>query len=156
MSDMELKAQGGEDKPAAADTVRLNTAQALVRFLNTTYLDVDGEDSPFVEGIFDIFGHGHVLGLGEALQEDPGHLKVYTGHNETGMASTAIAVSRLLYRHKIFAVTASAGPGSEYFDSAAGNAYVKHIPILFLPADTFATRLPDPVLQTIEVDSSDK
>ena len=139
MSAMELKAQGGEAKPAAADTVRLTTAQALVRFLNQQYLDVDGEVTPFVEGI---------------LQEDPGHLKVYQGHNEQGMASTAIAYSRQLYRHKIFAVTASAGPGSANFVTAAGNAYVNNIPILFLPADTFATRQPDPVLQQIEVDSS--
>lgn len=101
MSAMELKSQGREVKPAPADTVRLTTAQALVRFLNQQYLDVDGEVTPFVEGIFAIFGHGNVLGLGEALQEDPGHLKVYQGHNEQGMASTAIAYSRQLYRHKI-------------------------------------------------------
>ena len=154
MSAMELKSQGREAESAAADTVRLTTAQALVRFLNQQYLDVDGEVTPFVEGIFAIFGHGNVLGLGEALQEDPGHLKVYQGNNEQGMASTAIAYSRQLYRHKIFAVTASAGPGSANFVTAAGNAYVNNIPILFLPADTFATRQPDPVLQQIEVDSS--
>lgn len=152
MTATELNAQVAAD--AKKETIRLTTAQALVRFLNQQYIDVDGQVTSFVEGLFAIFGHGNVLGLGEALQEDPGHLKVYQGHNEQGMASTAIAYSRQLYRHKIFAVTASAGPGSANFVTVAGNAYVNSIPILFLPADTFATRQPDPVLQQIEVDYS--
>ncbi|WP_461214444.1 3D-(3,5/4)-trihydroxycyclohexane-1,2-dione acylhydrolase (decyclizing) [Lacticaseibacillus sp. GG6-2] len=139
---------------ATAQTVHLTTAQALVRFLNAQYLQVDGVQTPFVEGIFTIFGHGNVLGLGEALTQAPGHLQVYQGHNEQGMASAAIAYSRQLQRRKIFAVTASAGPGSANFLTAAGNAYVNSIPVLFLPADTFASRQPDPVLQQIEIAQS--
>ena len=117
MTATELNAQVAAD--AKKETIRLTTAQALVRFLNQQYIDVDGQVTSFVEGLFAIFGHGNVLGLGEALQEDPGHLKVYQGHNEQGMASTAIAYSRQLYRHKIFAVTASAGPGSANLVTAA-------------------------------------
>lgn len=135
-------------------TIRLTTAQALVKFLNQQYIDVDGEVTPFVEGVFGIFGHGNVLGLGEALKTNPGHLKVYQGHNEQGMTSAAIAYAREKLRRKIFAVTASAGPGSANFVTAAGNAYANNIPVLILPADTFATRQPDPVLQQIEVESS--
>ena len=137
-----------------SETVRLTTAQALVKFLNKQYIDIDGQVTPFVEGVFGIFGHGNVLGLGEALYNDAGHLKVYQGHNEQGMANTAIAFAREKLRRKIFAVTASAGPGSANFVTAAGNAYVNNIPILILPADTFASRQPDPVLQQIEVESS--
>ena len=110
-----------------AKTVRLTTAQALVKFLNQQYIDVDGEITPFVEGIFGIFGHGNVLGLGEALYNEPGHLKVYQGHNEQGMTSAAVAFARENLRRKIFAVTASAGPGSANFVTAAGNAYVNNI-----------------------------
>lgn len=135
-------------------TVRLTTAQALIKFLNQQYIDVDGEETPFVEGLLGIFGHGNVLGIGEALQNDPGHLKVYQGHNEQGMASTAIGFARENLKRKIYAVTASAGPGSANFLTAAGNAYANGIPVLILPADTFASRQPDPVLQQIEVDSS--
>ncbi|MCP0887494.1 3D-(3,5/4)-trihydroxycyclohexane-1,2-dione acylhydrolase (decyclizing) [Ligilactobacillus sp. WILCCON 0076] len=131
-------------------TVRLTTAQALVKFLNQQYLNVDGKIEPFVEGVFGIFGHGNVLGLGEALFDNPGRLKVFQGHNEQGMASSAIAFSRESLRKKVYAVTASAGPGSANFVTAAGNAYVNNIPLLILPADTFASRQPDPVLQQIE------
>lgn len=116
---MELLAQGGTAKPAAADTVRYTTAQALVRFLNQQYLHVHGQVTPFVTGIFAIFGTGNVLGLGTALQTHPGHLKVYQGTNTQDLASTAIAYSRQLYRTKIFADTASAGPGSANFVTAA-------------------------------------
>ncbi len=136
------------------ETIRLTTAQALVKFLNQQYLDVDGEVTPFVEGVFGIFGHGNVLGLGEALYNEPGHLKVYQGHNEQGMTSAAIAFAREKLRRKIFAVTASAGPGSANFVTAAGNAYVNNIPVLILPADTFASRQPDPVLQQLEIEDS--
>lgn len=135
-------------------TIRLTTAQALIKFLNQQYLQVDGEEFPFVEGVFAIFGHGNVLGIGQALAQNPGHLKVYQGKNEQGMAHAAIAYSRQKLRRKIFAVTASAGPGSANMITAAATAYANHIPLLILPADTFATRQPDPVLQQLEVESS--
>lgn len=135
-------------------TIRLTTSQALLKFLNQQYIHVDGEETPFVEGMFNIFGHGNVLGIGQALEQDPGHLKVYQGKNEQGMAHAAIAYSREKLRRKIYAVTTSAGPGSANLIAAAGTAMANNIPILLLPADTFATRQPDPVLQQLEHEHS--
>lgn len=136
------------------ETIRLTTAQALVKFLNQQYIDVDGVETPYVEGIFHVFGHGNVLGLGQALADDPGHLKSFNGKNEQGMAHSAIAFARQNLRKKIFGVTTSAGPGAANLITAAGTALADHIPVLFLPADTFSTRQPDPVLQQIEMPES--
>ncbi|KOR77520.1 3D-(3,5/4)-trihydroxycyclohexane-1,2-dione hydrolase [Bacillus sp. FJAT-21352] len=135
-------------------TVRLTTAQALIKFLNQQYIHVDGEESPFVEGVFNVFGHGNVVGIGQALEQDAGHLKVIQGKNEQGMAHAAIAYSREMIRRKIYAVTTSAGPGSANLIAAAGTALANNIPVLLLPADTFATRQPDPVLQQLEHEHS--
>ncbi|WP_239253699.1 3D-(3,5/4)-trihydroxycyclohexane-1,2-dione acylhydrolase (decyclizing) [Listeria ilorinensis] len=134
----------------AGKTIRLTTAQALVKFLNQQYVEIDGEETPFVEGVFAIFGHGNVVGIGQALEEHQGHLKVLQGKNEQGMAHAAIGFAKQNNRKKIFACTASAGPGSANFITAAGTALANNIPVLFLPADTFATRQPDPVLQQLE------
>lgn len=79
-------------------TVRLTTAQALVKFLNNQYIEFDGKQQRFVKGIFTIFGHGNVLGLGQALEENPGELKVYQGRNEQGMANAAIAFAKQKHR----------------------------------------------------------
>jgi 3D-(3,5/4)-trihydroxycyclohexane-1,2-dione acylhydrolase (decyclizing) len=128
----------------------LTTAQALVKFLNQQYVSIDGVETPFVEGIFHIFGHGNVLGIGEALQENPGHLKSFQGKNEQGMAHSAIGFAKQSLRKKIFAVTASSGPGSANLLTATATAFANNIPILLLPADTFASRQPDPVLQQME------
>lgn len=135
-------------------TIKLTTSQALLKFLNQQYIHVDGEETPFVEGMFNIFGHGNVLGIGQALEQDPGHLKVYQGKNEQGMAHAAIAFSREKLRRKIYAVTTSAGPGSANLIAAAGTALANNIPVLLLPADTFASRQPDPVLQQLEHEHS--
>ncbi|MBM7687565.1 3D-(3,5/4)-trihydroxycyclohexane-1,2-dione acylhydrolase (decyclizing) [Enterococcus ureilyticus] len=137
-----------------AKKIRLTTAQALIKFLNQQYIQVDGEEFPFVEGIFNVFGHGNVLGIGQALEENPGHLKVIQGKNEQGMTHAAVAYSRQKLRQKIFAVTASAGPGSANMLTAAATAFANNIPVLILPADTFATRQPDPVLQQLEHETS--
>ena len=135
-------------------TIRLTTAQALIKFINQQYIHIDGEETPFVEGIFNIFGHGNVLGIGQALESDPGHLKVIQGKNEQGMAHAAIAYSKQLLRKKIYAVTTSSGPGSANLVTAAGTALANNIPVLLIPADTYATRQPDPVLQQIEQEYS--
>lgn len=92
--------------------IRLTTAQALIKFLNQQYIHVDGKEEPFVEGIFTIFGHGNVLGIGQALEQDAGHLKVYQGKNEQGMAHAAMAYSKQMLRRKIYAVSTSVGPGA--------------------------------------------
>jgi 3D-(3,5/4)-trihydroxycyclohexane-1,2-dione acylhydrolase (decyclizing) len=145
---------GGEGEVTMKKTIRLTTAQALIKFLNQQYLNVDGVESPFVEGIFHIFGHGNVLGIGEALEEHPGHLHVLGGKNEQGMAHAAVAFSRQSLRRKIFAVSTSVGPGAANMITAAATALANNIPVLLLPADTFATRQPDPVLQQVEQYSS--
>ena len=129
---------------------KMTTAQALVKFLNQQYVDVDGEQYPFIQGIFTIFGHGNVVGLGQALEEAPGHLRVYQGCNEQGMAHIATGFAKQKKRKQIFAVTSSVGPGAANMVTAAATATANRIPLLLLPGDTFATRQPDPVLQQVE------
>lgn len=133
-----------------SETLRLTTAQALVKFLNQQYISIDGKEEPFVEGLFHIYGHGIVLGLGEAMEQNPGHLKSYSGKNEQGMALAAIAFAKQRLRRKIYAVSASSGPGSANMITAAATAYANNLPVLLLPADVWSTRQPDPVLQQFE------
>lgn len=130
--------------------LRLTAAQALVKFLNQQYVEFDGKEEKFVKGIFTIFGHGNVLGLGQALEEDPGDLEVYQGRNEQGMAHAAIAFAKQKHRKQIMACTSSVGPGAANMVTAAATASANNIPVLLIPGDTFATRQPDPVLQQIE------
>ncbi|UFJ42679.1 3D-(3,5/4)-trihydroxycyclohexane-1,2-dione acylhydrolase (decyclizing) [Brevibacillus humidisoli] len=130
--------------------IRLTTAQALVRFLHQQYVEFDGKEERFVKGVFTIFGHGNVLGLGQALEENPGDLQVYQGRNEQGMAQAAVAFAKQKHRKQIMACTSSVGPGAANMVTAAATASANNIPVLLLPGDTFATRQPDPVLQQIE------
>ncbi|MBQ9507617.1 MAG: 3D-(3,5/4)-trihydroxycyclohexane-1,2-dione acylhydrolase (decyclizing) [Clostridia bacterium] len=132
----------------------MTTAQALVKFLDNQYVSFDGKETKFVDGIFTVFGHGIVVGLGQALDEDPGELKVYQGKNEQGMAHVAASYAKMNNRRKIIACASSIGPGSANMVTAAATATVNNVPLLLFPADTFATRQPDPVLQQFEqVDS---
>jgi 3D-(3,5/4)-trihydroxycyclohexane-1,2-dione acylhydrolase (decyclizing) len=131
-------------------TVRLTTAQALVRFLNQQYVEFDGKEEKFVKGIFAIFGHGNVMGIGQALEENPGDLEVYQGRNEQGMAQAAVAFGKQKHRKQIMACTSSVGPGAANMVTAAATASANNIPVLLLPSDTFACRQPDPVLQQVE------
>lgn len=132
------------------EPVRMTTAQALVKFLNQQYVEFDGKQHQFIKGIFTIFGHGNVVGLGQALEEDPGHLDVYQGRNEQGMANAAMAFAKQKHRKQIMACTSSVGPGSANMVTTAATASANNIPVLLLPGDVFATRQPDPVLQQIE------
>ncbi|MCO8171639.1 3D-(3,5/4)-trihydroxycyclohexane-1,2-dione acylhydrolase (decyclizing) [Pseudomonas sp. 21LCFQ02] len=131
-------------------TIRLTMAQALVKFLDNQYVSVDGVESKFVEGIFTIFGHGNVLGLGQALEQDAGSLVVHQGRNEQGMAHAAIGFAKQNLRRKIYACTSSVGPGAANMLTAAATATANRIPLLLLPGDVYASRQPDPVLQQIE------
>ena len=128
----------------------MTTAQALVKFLDNQYVSFDGTENKFVDGIFTVFGHGIVVGLGQALDENPGNLKVYQGKNEQGMAHAATAFAKQNNRRKIIACASSIGPGAANMVTAAATATVNNIPLLLFPADTFATRQPDPVLQQFE------
>ena len=136
------------------NTIRLTTGEAIVKFLKHQYIEKDGNEYRFVEGVMNIFGHGNVLGIGEALSQYQDDFEIIQGKNEQGMAHTAIAFSKQNLRKKIFAVTTSVGPGSANLVTAAGTALANHIPVLFLPGDTFATRQPDPVLQQVEQQQS--
>ena len=131
-------------------TVRMTVGQAIVKFLDNQYVVFDDEKTKFVEGIFTIFGHGNVLGLGQALAQDCGQLKVFQGRNEQGMAHAATGFAKQNNRRKIIACTSSIGPGAANMITAAATASVNNIPLLLFPGDTFATRQPDPVLQQVE------
>ncbi len=131
-------------------TVRLTMAQALVRFLENQYIEVDGKQSRFVRGVFMIPGHGNVVGFGQALSQEAKHLEIYQGKNEQGMAQAAVAFAKQMKRKQIFAVTSSVGPGAANMVTACGTATANNIPVLVLPGDTYACRQPDPVLQQVE------
>ena len=128
----------------------MTVGQALVRFLDNQYVSLDGKEEKFVEGVFTIFGHGIVLGLGQALEENPGSLKVFQGKNEQGMAHVAASFAKQHNRRKIIACASSIGPGAANMITAAAMASVNNIPLLLLPGDAFAIRQPDPVLQQVE------
>ncbi len=130
--------------------MKLTMAQALVKFLDNQYICYDGKESKFVDGIFGIFGHGCVVGIGQALEQGGHSLRYYQGHNEQGMAHAAIAYAKQMKRRKIIACTSSIGPGALNMVTACGTATANRIPLLVLPGDTFACRQPDPVLQQIE------
>ncbi|MEB0040856.1 MULTISPECIES: 3D-(3,5/4)-trihydroxycyclohexane-1,2-dione acylhydrolase (decyclizing) [unclassified Pseudomonas] len=131
-------------------TTRLTMAQALVKFLDNQYVEVDGVESKFVAGVFTIFGHGNVLGIGQALEQDSGQLIVHQGRNEQGMCHAAIGFAKQHLRRKIYACSSSVGPGAANMLTAAATATANRIPLLLLPGDVYASRQPDPVLQQIE------
>lgn len=128
-------------------TVRLTAAQAMIRYL-TNQMTPEGE--PFIAGVWAIFGHGNVAGIGEALYAARNDIQTWRGHNEQTMAHSAIAYAKQLGRKRACAVTSSIGPGALNMVTAAGLAHVNRLPVLFIPGDVFANRGPDPVLQQIE------
>lgn len=131
--------------------IRLTMAQALLRYLANQYVVMDGKEHQFIAGIFGIFGHGNVTGLGEALEYDSYGLTYYQGHNEQGMAHAATAYAKQKNRLSIFACTSSIGPGATNMVTAAATATTNRIPLLLLPGDVFSCRQPDPVLQQLEI-----
>ena len=131
--------------------VRLTMAQALLKFLANQYVVLDGNEFQFVNGMFGIFGHGNVTGLGEALEYGNYGITYYQGHNEQGMAHAATAYAKQKNRLGIIACTSSIGPGATNMITAAATATTNRIPLLLLPGDVFSCRQPDPVLQQLEV-----
>lgn len=134
--------------------MKMTVAQALVKFLDNQYVEFDGVETKFVEGFFTIFGHGIAVGLGQALDENSGGLKVLQGRNEQGMCHVATAYAKQNRRRKIIPCASSVGPGAANMVTACATATVNNIPLLVFPADTFASRQPDPVLQQLEQSSS--
>ncbi|WP_010098747.1 thiamine pyrophosphate-binding protein, partial [Burkholderia ubonensis] len=136
-------------------TVRLTVSQALVRYLAALRAEVvqpDGrtEILPYCGGVFAIFGHGNVAGLGEALQAERDRLPTLRAHNEQGMANAAVAFAKANFRQRMMAATSSIGPGATNMLTSAALAHVGRLPLLLLPGDVFVSRLPDPVLQQVE------
>jgi 3D-(3,5/4)-trihydroxycyclohexane-1,2-dione acylhydrolase (decyclizing) len=135
-------------------TVRLTTAQALVRYLAGLRTRLEGshgaEIVPLFGGVFAIFGHGNVAALGEALYQHRDRLPTYRAHNEQAMAHAAIAYAKAHFRRRMMACTSSIGPGATNFLTAAALAHVNRLPVLLLPGDIFVSRDPDPVLQQVE------
>lgn len=131
-------------------SLRLTTAQALVRYLTRQHIVCDGAETPFFAGVWAIFGHGNVAGLGEALSAARETLPTWRAHNEQAMAHAAIAFAKQTKRRRAMACTTSIGPGATNMVTAASLAHVNRLPVLFLPGDVYASRRPDPVLQQIE------
>jgi 3D-(3,5/4)-trihydroxycyclohexane-1,2-dione acylhydrolase (decyclizing) len=131
--------------------VRLTTAQALVRFLAAQRVGRDGIEQPFFAGVFGIFGHGNVAGIGQALHQHQELLTYYQPRNEQAMVHTAAAYARMRNRLATFACTTSIGPGATNMLTGAAGATINRVPVLLLPGDVFASRVPDPVLQQLEV-----
>ena len=132
-------------------TVRITMAQALTRYMAAQQIrQFDGSAAPAFAGVWAIFGHGNVAGLGEALYAEKDRLPTFRGHNEQSMAHAAISYAKQKNRRQLMAVTSSIGPGATNMVTAAALAHVNRLPVLFLPGDVFADRRPDPVLQQIE------
>jgi 3D-(3,5/4)-trihydroxycyclohexane-1,2-dione acylhydrolase (decyclizing) len=131
-------------------TIRMTMAQAIVRFLSQQYVLHDGAEARFVAGMFGIFGHGNVTGLGQALEEVGEDLPYYRPQNEQAMVHAAAAFAKMNNRLQILACTSSVGPGATNMITGAATATVNRLPVLLFPGDTFASRLPHPVLQQLE------
>ena len=131
-------------------TIRLTMAQALTRFMARQMTEIDGEKLPFFGGVWAIFGHGNVAGMGEALYQVRDELPTFRAHNEQAMAHAAIAYGKAHFRRRAMAATTSIGPGATNLVTAAALAHVNRLPLLLLPGDVFANRVPDPVLQQVE------
>lgn len=131
-------------------TIRLTMAQALTRYLAAQMTEIDGQRLPIFGGVWAIFGHGNVAGLGEALWHERERLPTFRAHNEQAMAHAAIAYAKANMRRRFMAATTSIGPGATNLVTAAALAHVNRLPVLLLPGDVFAGRIPDPVLQQVE------
>src|SRR6478672_845673 len=133
-----------------SQTIRLTMAQALVRYLAALRVADEADEVPLFGGVFAIFGHGNVAGIGEALYAHRDVLPTYRAHNEQAMAHAAIAYAKAHMRRRMMACTTSIGPGATNMVTAAALAHVNRLPVLLLPGDIFITRAPDPVLQQVE------
>jgi len=131
-------------------TLRLTTAEAIVRYLIAQRIVIDGVEEPLFPGVIAIFGHGNVVSLGHALETHRDELPVWRGQNEQGMGLAAAAYAKAMRRQQIMVCTSSIGPGATNMVTAAGMAMSNRLPVLFISGDAFNSRLPDPVLQQVE------
>src|SRR5947208_2447892 len=154
--------RGGNSRRDAAEsgcetimnrTIRLTTAQAIVRYLKNQYVERDGVEQQFFAGMWGIFGHGNIAGIGEALQENP-DFRYYLIHNEQSAVHLAAAFAKMSNRLRTFACTSSIGPGATNMLTGAAMATINRLPVLLLPGDIFAQRHVAPVLQQLESPAS--
>jgi 3D-(3,5/4)-trihydroxycyclohexane-1,2-dione acylhydrolase (decyclizing) len=134
-------------------TLRLTTAQAIIRFLKAQFVERDGSRNAFFAGCFGIFGHGNVAGIGQALQQNP-DFPYYLCRNEQAMVHTAAAFAKMSNRLRTLVCTTSIGPGATNMVTGAAGATINRIPVLLLPGDIFARRNVAPVLQQLESTST--
>ncbi len=132
------------------ETARMTMAQAVVKFLSQQYVERDGVEQPFFAGVWGIFGHGNVAGIGQALEELKLEMAYHRPQNEQGMVHAAAAYAKMKNRLQTFACTSSIGPGATNMITGAAMATINRLPVLLLPGDIFASRRPDPVLQQLE------
>src|SRR5881296_328596 len=130
-------------------TRRMTTAQALIGFLKNQFVERDGRETQFFAGVWGIFGHGNVAGIGQALHQSP-DFRYYLCRNEQAMVHTATAFAKMSNRLRTFACTSSIGPGATNMVTGAATATINRIPVLLLPGDIFARRNVAPVLQQLE------
>ncbi|MEE2753606.1 MAG: 3D-(3,5/4)-trihydroxycyclohexane-1,2-dione acylhydrolase (decyclizing) [Candidatus Latescibacterota bacterium] len=135
-------------------TKRLTMAQGIVQFLKAQRVSRDGVENPFFAGMFGIFGHGNVAGLGQALHQYSDEFRFYQTRNEQAMVHTSIAYAKMKNRLSTFACTTSIGPGATNMITGAATATINRLPVLLLPGDIFARRNVAPVLQQVEIESS--
>lgn len=147
---VEFSQKGPAHMTTKTDTIRLTTAQAIIRWLSNQYIEIDGEEMRLCGGGFGIFGHGNVSCLGEALHDASDALPLYRGQNEQSMGFAAAGYAKTWMRQRFMFCTASAGPGTSNLLTASALAHANRLPMLMLCGDTFLTRLPDPVLQQME------
>ena len=132
------------------ESIRLTTAEAIVRYLIAQRIEIDGVEQPLFPGVIGIFGHGNVLSLGHSLEQHRDEIPVWRGHNEQGMGLAAAAFAKRMRRQQIMVATSSVGPGATNMVTAAAMAMANRLPVLFICGDTFTDRLPDPVIQQVE------
>src|SRR5215217_3852307 len=137
-----------------ATTRRLTMGQAIVEFLTQQYSSLDGQEQPFFAGVFAIFGHGNVAGIGQALLQAKDRFRVYLPRNEQAMVHSAVGFAKMANRRRTLACSSSIGPGATNMVTGAAVATINRLPVLLLPGDIFATRGPAPVLQQLESGAS--
>src|SRR5215510_11314723 len=135
-------------------TKRLTMAQALIEYLTQQYVARDGKENPFFAGVWGIFGHGNVAGVGQALQQYRNEIRYYQSRNEQAQVHAAVAYAKHKNRLQTFACTSSIGPGATNMLTGAALATINRIPVLLLPGDIFAQRIQAPVLQQLESEHS--
>jgi len=135
---------------SASNYIRLTVAQAIVKYLDNQFINIDGQEARICGGGFGIFGHGNVTCLGETIYDYQDSLPLYRGQNEQSMGFAAAGYAKYHLRQRFMFCTASAGPGTANLLTAAALAHANRLPMLMLCGDTFLTRLPDPVLQQLE------